>query len=52
MMIDARMRHSTLPFLEQPLFDSLRRWWGGLKFTEEIPVAFTLAATDRGGVRI
>lgn len=50
-IIDAWMQHPTMRFINQPMFDSLRRWTGGEKVTEEIPVEFTLAAMDQGGVQ-
>jgi hypothetical protein len=41
-----------MKFINQPMFDSLRRWTGGVeKVTEEIPVEFTIDAMDRGGVQ-
>jgi predicted TIM-barrel fold metal-dependent hydrolase len=51
-IIDVWMQHPTMHFINQPMFDSLRRWTGGLKVTEEIPVEFTLAAMDQGGVEV
>jgi len=51
-IIDVWMQHPTMRFINQPMFDSLRRWTGGVnKVTEEIPVEFTIDAMDRGGVR-
>lgn len=50
-IIDAWMQHPTMRFINQPMFDSLRRWTGGEKFTEEIPVEFTIAAMDEGRVQ-
>jgi uncharacterized protein len=51
-IIDVWMQHPTMRFINQPMFDSLRRWTGGAeKVTEEIPIEFTLAAMDRGGVQ-
>jgi uncharacterized protein len=51
-IIDVWMQHPTMRFINQPMFDSLRRWTGGVeKVTEEIPVEFTIAAMDQGGVR-
>jgi uncharacterized protein len=51
-IIDVWMQHPTMKFINQPMFDSLRRWTGGLKkVTEEIPVEFTIDAMDRGGVQ-
>lgn len=51
-IIDVWMQHPTMRFINQPMFDSLRRWTGGVeKMTEEIPVEFTIDAMDRGGVQ-
>jgi len=51
-IIDVWMQHPTMKFINQPMFDSLRRWTGGVeKVTEEIPVEFTIDAMDRGGVQ-
>ena len=51
-IIDVWMQHPTMRFINQPMFDSLRRWTGGVKkVTEEIPVEFTIAAMDKGGVQ-
>lgn len=51
-IIDVWMQHPTMRFINQPMFDSLRRWTGGVKkVTEEIPVEFTIDAMDRGGVQ-
>ena len=51
-IIDVWMQHPTMRFINQPMFDSLRRWTGGVeKVTEEIPLEFTIDAMDRGGVK-
>jgi len=51
-IIDVWMQHPTMRFINQPMFDSLRRWTGGVKkVTEKIPVEFTIDAMDRGGVQ-
>ncbi len=50
MIIDAWAQHPTLRHLNDPMFDSLRRWTGGSMPTEELPVAMTIAAMDAGGV--
>jgi predicted TIM-barrel fold metal-dependent hydrolase len=50
-IIDVWMQHPTLDFLNHPMFDSLRRWTGGMKATEEIPVELTVEAMDQGQVR-
>ncbi|MGA2333059.1 MAG: amidohydrolase family protein [Syntrophales bacterium] len=50
-IIDVWMQHPTMRFINQPMFDSLRRWTGGVKkVTEEIPVEFTIDAMDKGGI--
>ena len=50
-VIDVWMQHPTLEFINHPMFDSLRRWTGGEKVTEDIPVEYTVAAMDEGSVR-
>jgi predicted TIM-barrel fold metal-dependent hydrolase len=47
--IDVWMQHPTKRFIEQPMFDSLRRWMGSGSIVE-IPLEFTLAAMEAGGV--
>lgn len=51
--VDAWIQHPTAAFLAQPMFDSLKRWMaakGGLG-SGSLPVAATLAAMDRAGIR-
>lgn len=48
-IIDVWMQHPTKRFLEQPMFDSLRRWTGRL--TDGIHLDLTIAAMDAAGVR-
>ncbi len=48
--IDVWMQHPTLRFINHPMFESLRRWTGMETLTEEIPLEFTIAAMDQGGV--
>jgi len=50
-IIDAWMQHPTMRFINQPMFDSLRRWTGTKKADAEIPVEFTVGAMDQAGVR-
>ncbi len=50
-IIDVWMQHPTLRFISQPMFDSLRRWVGAGRLTEEIPVEVTISAMDEAGVR-
>jgi predicted TIM-barrel fold metal-dependent hydrolase len=49
-IIDVWMQHPTRDFINHPMFESLRRWMGIDKFTEEIPVETTLGAMDEGCV--
>jgi len=49
-IIDAWAQHPTLRHMQDPMFDSLRRWTGEAGPTEQPPVAETLAAMDAGGV--
>jgi predicted TIM-barrel fold metal-dependent hydrolase len=50
MAIDVWMQHPTPRFLQQEIFESLRRWTGGEIPSREIPLAVTIAAMDRGGI--
>src|SRR5215468_119039 len=50
-IIDAWMQHPSAEFLEDPLFDSLRRWAHGRLADGEIPAETTVAAMDAAGVR-
>jgi len=49
-LIDAWAQHPTLRHLQDPMFESLRRWTKAPAPTAELPVAATLAAMDAGGV--
>lgn len=49
-IIDAWAQHPTLRHMNDPMFESLRRWTKGSIPTTEIPLAATLEAMDRGGV--
>jgi len=49
-IIDAWMQHPTVKFMNQPMFDSLRRWMGIDNVSEEIPLEFTIDAMDKAGV--
>jgi uncharacterized protein len=51
-IVDVWMQHPTMKFINQPMFDSLRRWTGGEKVTAEIPVEFTIGAMDQAGIRM
>lgn len=48
--IDVWMQHPTLRFINHPMFESLRRWTGLETLQEELPLEFTMAAMDEGGV--
>ena len=55
MIIDAWAQHPTVRLLSNPVMDSLRRWTrhdadSALADITELPVAFTLASMDEGGV--
>ena len=49
-IIDVWMQHPTLRFSQDPMFDSLRRWTRSQVPDEEMPLAITLGAMDRGTV--
>jgi predicted TIM-barrel fold metal-dependent hydrolase len=49
-IIDVWMQHPTMRFINHPMFESLRRWTGTEKFTEDLPVEFTIDAMDQAGV--
>jgi predicted TIM-barrel fold metal-dependent hydrolase len=50
MIVDAWMQHPTAALLRHEMFDSLRRWTGGLDDVQAPPIDATLALMDRGGV--
>ena len=50
MIIDAWAQHPTLRHLNDPMFESLRRWTRGGLPTTELPVSATVAAMDQAGV--
>jgi predicted TIM-barrel fold metal-dependent hydrolase len=54
MIIDAWAQHPTARHLDQPMFESLRRWTrsgaAGVPATGEWPVSFTVASMDQAGV--
>ena len=52
MIIDAWAQHPTRRHLEQPMFDSLRRWTRGSLPEGELPVSATIDAMDEGGVAL
>jgi hypothetical protein len=52
-IIDVWMQHPTPKHVNQPIFDSLRRWTGSVeKVTADIPVEFTIGAMDEAGVQV
>ena len=50
MIIDAWAQHPTLRHLQDPVFESLRRWAKGTLPTEQPPVSATIAAMDAANV--
>ncbi len=49
-IIDAWIQHPTMRFINQPMFDSLRRWTGGQPLSAEIPVEVTVQMMNRARV--
>ena len=52
MIVDVWMQHPTLRFMQHEMFDSLRRWTKMQTPDQEVPVEFTIAAMDGGGVDV
>lgn len=50
-IIDAWMQHPTKTFLDEPCFDSLKRWQKIPEIKQELPIEITLAAMDGGKVQ-
>jgi predicted TIM-barrel fold metal-dependent hydrolase len=50
MIIDVWMQHPTLRFLNNEMFESVRRWTGQEVPSEELPIELTIAAMDAAGV--
>jgi predicted TIM-barrel fold metal-dependent hydrolase len=50
MIVDAWAQHPTLRHLQDPIFESLRRWTKMPMPTVELPVEMTLGMMDQGGV--
>jgi hypothetical protein len=48
-IIDVWMQHPTHRFLEQPIFESLRRWTRQQSIPD-VPLALTIASMDEAGV--
>lgn len=51
-VIDVWMQHPTRRFLEQPFFDSLRRWTREGFIPEDVPLSTTIGAMDAAGVDV
>ncbi len=52
MIIDAWAQHPTLRHLQDPMFDSLRRWTKGKLPQQQLPVSATIAAMDAANVSL
>jgi uncharacterized protein len=52
MIIDAWAQHPTLRQMQDPMFDSLRRWTRTAVPTQELPVSTTLAQMDAASVNL
>lgn len=50
-IVDAWMQHPTRRFLEQPFFESLRRW-GRQDAIPDVPLSMTIDAMDQAGVAV
>ncbi|WP_300295572.1 amidohydrolase family protein [Ferrovibrio sp.] len=50
MIIDSWAQHPTLRLMQDPIFESLRRWTRGQMPTSDLPVATTIAAMDQAGI--
>ncbi|CAF3945931.1 unnamed protein product [Rotaria sordida] len=50
MIIDAWGQHPTLRHIQDPIFDSLRRWTKALTYSQQPTIASTIAALDAGNV--
>lgn len=50
MIVDAWAQHPTLKHLQDPVFESLRRWTKTPMPTVELPIEMTLGMMDQGGV--
>ena len=46
------MQHPSREFLDQPMFDSLRRWAHGPFASGDLPLEWTIKAMDEAGVRL
>lgn len=52
MRVDAWMQHPSLRFINDDMFESLRRWTGAEAPTTELPVEWTVAALDAAGMDV
>jgi len=50
-IVDVWMQHPTRRFLEQPFFESLRRW-ARQESIPDIPLSMTIDAMDQAGVEV
>jgi len=50
-IVDVWMQHPTRRFLDQPFFESLRRW-AGQDSIPEVPLSVTIETMDRAGVDV
>ncbi|WP_299948392.1 amidohydrolase family protein [uncultured Microbulbifer sp.] len=50
-IIDAWAQHPTLRHINDPVFDSLKRWTKVGNLTEELPVELTIGQMDAAGIR-
>ena len=51
-IVDVWMQHPTLRHAQHEMFDSLRRWTGTERPTEELPLDVTLSMMDDGGISV
>ena len=51
-IIDVWMQHPAKRFIEQPIFQSLRRWTGGTMPEGELPIDLTIDMMDAGDVTL
>ena len=51
-IVDVWMQHPTIRFINQSMFDSLRRWLGQEKIDTEIPLDMTVQTMDQAGVKV
>ena len=51
-IIDAWMQHPSREFLDQPIFESMRRWARGRFAPGDLPLEWTIKAMDEAGVSV